>query len=168
MRAVADDLGIEENVLNNWRKKYTAEGNKTPMATLEEELKMLRLENAELKMERDMLKKAAAYFAKLQKKSTTLSASIRNTRKQSGPNIWVFREADIITGSEEKRNEQHGKGSTPRRYEIHSYWEKAPMEPAEYAESYDKTDFPAASIRSVNTWTSRGFDVSTSDGGREA
>ena len=38
-----------------------------PMATLEEELKMLRLENAELKMERDMLKKAAAYFAKLQK-----------------------------------------------------------------------------------------------------
>ena len=34
---------------------------------LKEELKMLRLENAELKMERDMLKKAAAYFAKLQK-----------------------------------------------------------------------------------------------------
>ena len=61
VRAVADDLGIAENVLYNWRKKYTAEGNKTPMATLEEELKMLRLENAELKMERDMLKKAAAY-----------------------------------------------------------------------------------------------------------
>lgn len=67
MRAAAEDLGIAENVLYNWRKKYTAEGNKTPMATLEEELKMLRLENAELKMERDMLKKAAAYFAKLQK-----------------------------------------------------------------------------------------------------
>jgi transposase len=54
-------------VLYNWRKKYTAEGNKMPTATLEEELKALRLENAELKMERDMLKKAAAYFAKLQK-----------------------------------------------------------------------------------------------------
>ena len=67
VRAVAEDLGVAENVLYNWRKKYTAEGNKTPIATLEEELKALRLENAELKMERDMLKKAAAYFAKLQK-----------------------------------------------------------------------------------------------------
>ena len=67
VRAVAEDLGIAENVLYNWRKKHTAEGNKTLMATLEEELKALRLENAELKMERDMLKKAAAYFAKLQK-----------------------------------------------------------------------------------------------------
>ncbi len=36
------------------------------MVTIEEELKALRLENAELKMERDMLKKAADYFAKLQ------------------------------------------------------------------------------------------------------
>ena len=61
VRAVAEDLGIAENVLYNWRKKYTAEGNKTPTATMEEELKALRLENAELKMERDMLKKAAAY-----------------------------------------------------------------------------------------------------------
>lgn len=67
VRAVAGDLGVAENVLYNWRKKYTAEGNKTPTATLEEELKSLRFENTELKMERDMLKKAAAYFAKLQK-----------------------------------------------------------------------------------------------------
>jgi len=42
-------------------------GDKTPVATLEEEVKALRLENAELKIERDMLKKAAAYFAKQQK-----------------------------------------------------------------------------------------------------
>jgi transposase len=34
---------------------------------MEEENRALRLENAELKMERDMLKKATAYFAKLQK-----------------------------------------------------------------------------------------------------
>ena len=67
VRAVAEDLGIAENILYNWRKKYTAEGDKTKTATLEEELKSLRLENAELKMERDMLKKAAAYFAKQQK-----------------------------------------------------------------------------------------------------
>ena len=37
------------------------------------------------------------------------------------------------------------------------------MEPAEFAESYDKTDFPAASIRSAITWTFRDFDVSATD-----
>jgi len=67
VRGIAEDLGIAEGILYNWRKKYTAKGDKTPMATMEEELKSLRLENAELKMERDMLKKAAAYFAKHQK-----------------------------------------------------------------------------------------------------
>jgi transposase len=64
-RQVAEDLGIGENRLYSWRKKYTAEGDKTQQATQEEELKALRLENAELKIERDMLKKATAYFANL-------------------------------------------------------------------------------------------------------
>lgn len=67
VRAIAEDLGVAENILYAWRRKYTAQGDKTKTATLEEEIKELRLENAELKMERDMLKKAAAYFAKLQK-----------------------------------------------------------------------------------------------------
>ena len=67
VRKIAEDLGIAEGILYNWRKKYTANGDKTPIASMEEELKSLRLENAELKMERDMLKKAAAYFAKHQK-----------------------------------------------------------------------------------------------------
>ena len=67
VRAIAEDLGIAEGILYSWRKKYTAKGDKTSIATMEEELKSLRLENAELKMERDMLKKAAAYFAKHQK-----------------------------------------------------------------------------------------------------
>jgi len=34
---------------------------------MEEEMKALKLENAELKIERDMLKKATAYFANLHK-----------------------------------------------------------------------------------------------------
>ena len=67
IKDTAADLGIAESLLYNWRKKYTAAGEKTPIATLEEEVKALRLENAELKIERDMLKKAAAYFAKQQK-----------------------------------------------------------------------------------------------------
>lgn len=67
VREVADDLGIKENLLYRWRKKYTADGDKTRHATLEEEMKALKLENAELKMERDMLKKATAYFANLRR-----------------------------------------------------------------------------------------------------
>ncbi|MCE5224230.1 transposase [bacterium] len=64
---VANDLGISPGLLFRWRKLYTPQGEKTQYATLEEEYRALKLENAELKMERDMLKKAAAYFAKLQK-----------------------------------------------------------------------------------------------------
>jgi len=67
IRQAAEDLGISENRLYAWRKKYTADGDKTRFATMEEEMKALRLENAQLKMERDMLKKATAYFAKHQK-----------------------------------------------------------------------------------------------------
>jgi len=67
VKQVADDLGISDGMLYRWRSLYTADGEKTVLATQDEELKKLRLENAELKIERDMLKKAAAYFAKLQK-----------------------------------------------------------------------------------------------------
>ena len=64
---VAADLGIKPNRLYAWRKKYTAEGEKTPYATLEEENKALRLQLAEAKIEVDMLKKATAYFANQRK-----------------------------------------------------------------------------------------------------
>ena len=64
---VARDLGISNGMLYRWRQKYTAEGDKTRFATLEEENKALRLKNAELAIEIDMLKKASAYFASLHK-----------------------------------------------------------------------------------------------------
>ncbi len=64
---VARDLGISNGMLYRWRQKYTAEGDKTRFATLEEENKALRLKNAELAIENDMLKKASAYFASLHK-----------------------------------------------------------------------------------------------------
>jgi transposase len=67
IRQVAEDLGINENRLYAWRKKYTAEGDKTRNATLEEEVKALRRELAEARIEADMLKKATAYFANLRK-----------------------------------------------------------------------------------------------------
>jgi transposase len=67
IKATAEELGINENLLYSWRKKYTSLGDKTRYATLEEENKELRLENARLRMEADMLKKATAYFANLKK-----------------------------------------------------------------------------------------------------
>ena len=67
VKGVAEDLGVSENLLYRWRKKYTPEGDKTRYATLEEENKALKLEMAQLKMEADMLKKATAYFANLHK-----------------------------------------------------------------------------------------------------
>jgi transposase len=67
VREIAEDLGIHENILYNWRRKYTADGDKTKFATLEEENRDLQRQLAEVKMERDMLKKAAAYFASLHK-----------------------------------------------------------------------------------------------------
>jgi transposase len=69
VKEIASDPGISVSLLYRWRKKYTPEGEKTQFATMdmEEENRALKLENAELKIERDMLKKAAAYFAKNQK-----------------------------------------------------------------------------------------------------
>jgi len=64
---IARNLDISDAMLYRWRQKYTAQGDKTRYATLEEENKALKLENAELKIERDMLKKASAYFASLHK-----------------------------------------------------------------------------------------------------
>lgn len=64
---VARELGITDGMLYRWRQKYTALGDKTQTANLEEEVKALRLRNAELAMEVDMLKKASAYFASLHK-----------------------------------------------------------------------------------------------------
>ena len=67
VKQVAGDLGVSENRLYAWRKKYTAGGDKTRYATLEEEVKTLRLQLAEARIEADMLKKATAYFANLRK-----------------------------------------------------------------------------------------------------
>ena len=67
VKAIADDLGVAESMLYRWRKRYTPKGDKTQYATLEEENRQLRLQLAEARIECDMLKKAAAYFARHQK-----------------------------------------------------------------------------------------------------
>ncbi|EKQ04279.1 seryl-tRNA synthetase [Lacticaseibacillus casei A2-362] len=67
VKIIASELGVPESALYRWRKLYTEDGKQTPFASLEAENRALKRENAELALERDMLKKAAAYFASLQK-----------------------------------------------------------------------------------------------------
>ena len=61
----AKDLGIPVNTLYGWIRRYYPKGISKPSSDQEllEEVKQLRKENARLKQERDILKKAAAYFA---------------------------------------------------------------------------------------------------------
>jgi transposase len=65
---VARRLGVGQNCLRNWRaaarelgeQAFPGHGNLTPE---QDELRSLRAEVARLRAERDLLKKAAAYFA---------------------------------------------------------------------------------------------------------
>ena len=61
--AVARDLGIHENVLRKWRKKYGHQSGNSLKESEQEELARLRKEVSRLRMERDILKKATAFFA---------------------------------------------------------------------------------------------------------
>lgn len=67
---VAKDLGISSNSLFNWKKKYIEDAQnafpgKGHLNPADEELRKKDKEIAMLKMERDILKKAIAYFAKV-------------------------------------------------------------------------------------------------------
>ena len=67
----ASDLGVAENTLHRWRAElsrtgddaFRGNGNRTGEQA---ELERLRRENQTLRMERDILKKAAAWFARQQ------------------------------------------------------------------------------------------------------
>jgi transposase-like protein len=65
---VARDLGVGANLIRNWKKTFEADGTfDTEVAgssSIEAELKRLREQNRQLMMERDILKKATAFFAK--------------------------------------------------------------------------------------------------------
>ena len=65
--SAARDLGLTESSLRNWVEQARADRTKgkTGLTTAErEELARLRKEVRELRMERDVLKKATAFFAK--------------------------------------------------------------------------------------------------------
>lgn len=67
---IAADLGIRRNMLYKWQEQLKQRGDgafkgpgRTPLDQ-QDELARLRRELAEVTLERDILKKAAAYFAK--------------------------------------------------------------------------------------------------------
>ena len=67
--SVARRLGVNETTLRNWVHDHLAEEAraKDPLSVSPsefEELRRLRAENAELKMEKEILREAAAYFAR--------------------------------------------------------------------------------------------------------
>jgi len=64
----ARNLGIHHSSLRNWKKQLETDGNqsfpgKGHMTSDKEELYRLRKEVKKLRMEREILKKAAAFFA---------------------------------------------------------------------------------------------------------
>jgi len=65
----ARNLGIDRGMLARWIKEFQTDDSEAfrgngKLTTEHEELRRLREENRRLKMERDILKKAATFFAK--------------------------------------------------------------------------------------------------------
>ena len=64
----ARNLGVHATVLGRWKREHEAEGDDSgdlsSKASVRIEMRRLREENKRLRMEREILKKAAAFFAK--------------------------------------------------------------------------------------------------------
>ena len=65
-REAAKSLGVDPNSLRDWLKKFSPEvgGGVNAQSAMRAELRRLREENKRLLMEREILKKATAFFAK--------------------------------------------------------------------------------------------------------
>ena len=67
-RAAAEAVNVNENSLRNWHKKYAPEpepcGSEASNEELRAELKRVRKQLRQAELEREILKKATAYFAK--------------------------------------------------------------------------------------------------------
>ena len=62
------NLGVNPNLLSRWKRDMEGDSNRdlspASAVSVQSELKRLRKENKQLRMEREILKKAAAFFAK--------------------------------------------------------------------------------------------------------
>lgn len=66
IRDVAESLGVSEQTLRSWSRQDDADAGRAEGLTSaeREELRRLRRENRRLQQEREILKKAAAFFAR--------------------------------------------------------------------------------------------------------
>ena len=60
----AKKLGTSPRSIRDWIEKFRGAGELGPLSSEAEEIKRLRKENADLRQDNEILKKAAAYFAK--------------------------------------------------------------------------------------------------------
>ncbi|KYC46387.1 MAG: IS2 repressor TnpA [Candidatus Methanofastidiosum methylothiophilum] len=70
VESIASDLGVSSNTLFNWKRKYLEDAKnafpgKGKMKPEDEELRRVKKELLRVTMERDILKKALGYFAKI-------------------------------------------------------------------------------------------------------
>jgi transposase len=63
-RAIADDLGVNRSTLARWMAEHQDMRPSSANEDIVDELKRLRRENEVLRQERDILKKATAFFVK--------------------------------------------------------------------------------------------------------
>ena len=67
-KQISEDYGIQPSVISRWKKDYEAKSGdfskKKELTMEEQELKALRKELRDVKMERDILKKAVSIFSK--------------------------------------------------------------------------------------------------------
>ncbi|ALB23185.1 Transposase [Piscirickettsia salmonis] len=64
VQKAADSLGIRANLLYRWKDQQEKQAKSTMSPDEKEELKALRKEVKQLRMEKEILKKASAFFAK--------------------------------------------------------------------------------------------------------
>ena len=69
---IADNLGIKRDLLSRWKKEFANETKKAFTGKgnpRDEEVSRLKKENADLRMERDILKKAMAIFSQPERRN---------------------------------------------------------------------------------------------------
>ena len=86
---VARDLGLADSLVRSWVRQADVDAGQGPVGALttaeKEELSQLRREVKVLRMEREILKRAATFFAK---ESTSPSASFRRATSFALPPRW--------------------------------------------------------------------------------